>query len=296
MDSTASQRTGNSHHSHQLIEDLYQKLANEEDARVCTDISDAACRETPGNFFLLLFTSLLTKLGDALASPKTTLAWIVTAVGAPPAVLGMLVPVRESGSLIPQLFIGGVVRQLSVRKWFWVLGSVIQAICVIGMGMVTWQLTGSAAGWSILGLLIVFSLARGFCSVASKDVLGKTVPKGRRGLLTGWSAGLAGVLALGFGLLLLTPDFRSLENATLAWVLVVAGGLWFAAALSYSRVVEYPGETSGGANAFLAAVRSLRVLREDQPFRRFLMARALLMCSALSAPYYVAVGKIVVYG
>jgi hypothetical protein len=84
-----------------VIRDLYEKLTNEEDARLCRELDEDACRESPGSFFLLLASYFLTKLGDAIASPKTTLAWLTTAVGAPAFVLGMLVPIRESGSLIP---------------------------------------------------------------------------------------------------------------------------------------------------------------------------------------------------
>ena len=47
-------------------------------------------------------------------------------------------------------------------------------------------LDGVMAGWAIVGLLVVFSLARGLCSVSAKDVLGKTVSKSRRGILMGW--------------------------------------------------------------------------------------------------------------
>ncbi|MGD8773416.1 MAG: MFS transporter, partial [Gammaproteobacteria bacterium] len=107
-----------------IADSLYEKLTNQEDARVCEDISEQACRETPRSFVLILLSSFLTKVGDAVASPKTTLAWVTTVVGAPEFVLGLLVPLRESGSLIPQLFIGGMIRRLAVRKWIWMLGSV----------------------------------------------------------------------------------------------------------------------------------------------------------------------------
>ena len=50
--------------------DLYEKLVDEEDARVCTDIPEAACRETPGNFLRILSAQWLTKLGDEVASPN----------------------------------------------------------------------------------------------------------------------------------------------------------------------------------------------------------------------------------
>jgi hypothetical protein len=70
------------------IDRLYSLIANEEDARVCKDIPDAACQEVPRNFFLILAANVLTKLGDLLISPKTVLAWLMSAVGAPALVAG----------------------------------------------------------------------------------------------------------------------------------------------------------------------------------------------------------------
>ena len=273
-----------------LAQDLYEKLTNEEDARLCRDIDERACRESPRSFFYLLTSYFLTKLGDAIASPKTTLAWLTTAVGAPAFVLGLLVPIRESGSLIPQLFVGGIIRRLPVRKWVWVAGSVIQAACVAGIGLVAWRLEGSAAGWAILGLVTVFSLARGFCSVSSKDVLGKTIPRKIRGQLTGWSAGAAGLLTIGVGIVLMSPAAELDDTDRIGTLLVGAGLLWLVAAAVYSLVGEYAGETGGGRSV-AEAVGQLRLLVTDKPFQRFVVTRALLMCSALSAPFYVALAQ-----
>ena len=97
------------------IDRLYEYLADEEDARVCTDISDSACREVPQNFLWIFASQFLTKLGDALASAKIILPWLLTSVGAPAFFSGVLVPIRESGSLLPQLIIGGYIRRRRVR-------------------------------------------------------------------------------------------------------------------------------------------------------------------------------------
>jgi hypothetical protein len=35
----------------QRIEDLYNRITGEEDARVCKDIPEAACNDQPHNFF-----------------------------------------------------------------------------------------------------------------------------------------------------------------------------------------------------------------------------------------------------
>jgi len=70
----------------------------------------------------IVASSLFTKTGDALINPKTVLAWLVNFMGAPAFVLALLVPVRESGSMIPQLAIAASwVRRKPIRKWTWVL-------------------------------------------------------------------------------------------------------------------------------------------------------------------------------
>ncbi len=273
-----------------VAENIYNKLTNEEDARTCDELGDSACREAPHSFVLILFSYLLTKLGDAVASPKTTLAWLTSVVGAPPFVLGLLVPIRESGSMLPQLFIGGAIRRLPVRKWVWVAGAVGQGFCIMGIGFVAFFLRGAAAGWAILGLIAAFSLARGFSSVAAKDVMGKTIPRDKRGQLTGWSASIAGLLSVGAGVVLMLPIADELGGAALGVFLLAAGGLWLLAAGAYAQIGEYAGETGGGRSA-VEALRKLRLLASDKPFRRFVITRALLMCSALSAPFYIALAQ-----
>lgn len=274
-----------------LADNLYEKLVNEEDARVCTEISDEACRETPRNFLLILLSNGLTKLGDALASPKTLLPWMSAAIMVPAWIIGLLVPLRESGSLIPQLAIASYIRRLGVRKWVWVTGSVVQGITVLGLALVSVTLQGNTAGYAILALVILFSLARGFCSVASKDVLGKTVPKSRRGQLTGWSASAAGGVTVGLALTLLVVGGVGGVGDFYTELLIGAGLLWCIAAVFFAGVSEFAGETEGGGNALSEAIRRLSILGTDRDFRRFIVARALLMCSALSAPFYVLLGQ-----
>jgi hypothetical protein len=274
-----------------LTEDLYAKLVNEEDARVCREIPEEACHEVPRNFFLLIGSYLLTKLGDSIANPKTTLTWMMDAIGAPVALTGLLVPVRESGSLIPQLVIAAYVRRQPVRKWVWVVGSLLQAAAVLAMGLIAWFLRGVAAGAAVVACLVVFSLARGLSSVAAKDVLGKTIPKTRRGRVNGFSASVAGIATLAVGGALVAVGADDGASTTFLALLAGAAALWVVAAALYSRIEEGPGETAGGGNAMAEAVGKLALLRDDRPFRNFVIARALLLCSALSAPYYVILAR-----
>lgn len=291
MEATINSSTDHSGAGSSLADDLYSKLVNEEDARVCKEISEDACRETPRNFLLILISNGFTKLGDALASPKTLLPWMAASIAVPPWMIGLLVPIRESGSLLPQLAIAGFIRRLPIRKWVWVLGSLLQAAAVFLLVMISMTLSGALAGYAIIASLVLFSLARGFCSVASKDVLGKTVPKSRRGQLTGWSSSAAGLVTVSIAAVLLVLGGRGELNEFYAQLLLAAGCLWLVAALVYSQVVEYSGETAGGGNAGREALERLSLLKTDVDFRNFIIARALLMCSALSAPFYVLMAQ-----
>lgn len=272
------------------MESLYERLAEDDEGRVCKGISEAACRETPGNFLFTLVANVLSNVADRLASAKTILPWLLLQIGGPAWTISLLVPIRESGSMLPQMLIGELVRRQAVRKWVWVGGGVLQGLALMAMGWSALAMSGPRAALMIVGLLVLFSLARGACSVAYKDVLGKTIPRTRRGRLSGWISAVSGGAAMAAGLWLGTLQGDGSTGLYVALV-VAAGGLWFLAVLAYSRVVEFPGATGGGANGIAEALKRLGLLRDDRPFRRFVTGRALAMGSGLVAPFHVALAR-----
>jgi hypothetical protein len=149
--------------------------------------------------------------------------------------------------------------------------------------------TGSQAGMLIVSCLAVFSLGRSICSVSYKDVLGKTVSKATRGTATGAAGSIAAVLILTFGTLL-SVGILDKSVGVVASVLVIAGGLWIWAAFTFGTVVEVPGATAGGGNAFRLALDHLALLREDRQLRRFLYTRSFLVATALAPPYLILLG------
>jgi len=162
----------------------------------------------------------------------------------------------------------------------------VQGLCLVALGAVALGLQGALAGALVLALLVVFSLARGAASIAYKDVQGKTIPKSRRGRLSGWIGAVAGGLAMAVGLALgVLQGERS--AALFVALLFGAGALWWLAAWAFDRIVEYPGATEGGVDGLAEALGRLSLLRSDADFRRFVTARALAMGSGLAAPFYV---------
>ncbi|MFD0862061.1 MFS transporter [Sungkyunkwania multivorans] len=274
-----------------FAETLYDKLNNEEDARVCKDIDDDACQWAPKNYFSLLLSNTVTKLGDTLSNPKTVLAWIMSLVNAPVYLISFIVPIRESGSMLPQIIIASYIRTKEKRKWVYVIGAMLQSASIAAIGFTTLYTDGSLAGWLIIIFLISFSLSRGLCSVASKDVLGKTIPKTRRGKLKGYTVAVSGVLVLAAGLFMIYQSKKDVGIEFYAYTIFFASSLWIISAIIYAQIKEFPGETSGGRNGWKEAMDRMGIVKSDAHFRKFIIARSLLLCSALTAPFYVLLAQ-----
>lgn len=270
-----------------LANRVYGYLAEDEDARVCKDIPESACDDQPRSFVLMLLSLTLTKLGDSLVSASLVLPWMLSALGAPVVFISALVPLRESLALLPQLFVAQQLRQQPVRKWFWVVGSVGQALSLVAMLLAVATLDKSALGWSVVVLLALFSLSRGICSVANKDVTGKTVSKTRRGRLSGVAASAAGLLTLlTASVIIFTPEMDG-QRGLFIGLLGTGTILWLVAALLYAGIPEVPGATDGGGNAVTEALASIALLWRHPQFGHFVVSRALLVSAAFAIPYIV---------
>lgn len=268
-------------------ERIYSLLVADDEGRVCRDIPEEACDEQPGNFLRHVVSLSATKTGDGLADPKLVLSWLLGALGAPSFYVGLLVPVREAGALVPQLAIAGSIRALPVRKWVWVGGSLVQAVAVAAMALVAFRLEGAAAGRAMVAALVVFALGRSVCSVSYKDVLGKTVSKSTRGTATGSAATVASTLVLLFGVALSLGVLQR-SVAVIGGVLLVAAALWLFAALVFAGLKETPGATEGGGNSLQVALEQVGLLRRDPQLVRFIVTRGLLISTALAPPYLLA--------
>jgi MFS family permease len=268
------------------------------DAQAEQKLPEAVKRNLPGNALRIIGATALQNSGDQVVKASTVLPWLFHALGVPSALVGLLVPIRESGSMLPQALLTPFVLRVRRRKWVFVVGALVQALMVAAMAVIAAFADGLVAGVLILVALAVFSLGRSLCSIASKDVLGRTVPKGTRGQINGLSTMSAGIVAIALGFLLRVVG----GGEPPIWMLVVllAGGsvMWVLAALVYSTVrepvrddadtVAGDDHTSSEPPAISGGLKTaVRLLRDDVPFRRFVIMRSLLLVSALSPPFVI---------
>lgn len=268
-------------------ERLHSVLVEVDEEHGCGDLPEDVCREVPGNATRIIAAQTLQNIGDRIVDAKTVLPWLLAAAGAPAALVGFLVPIRESGSLLPQAALVPWVRRQPVRKWLWVAGGAGQAVAVGGMALAAATTTGTITGIAVLVALAVFALARSLSSIASKDVLGRTVPKGQRGQVNGLATVTSGAVAVTVGVAIRVYGGEGANLQALAAMLAAATLVWVAATVVFATVHE----PAMGEDAALDAGwlgHALRLVRADAAFRRFVMARTLLLVSALSPPFVVA--------
>lgn len=269
---------------------LYNILTDDE-LRSCEAIPEEACTEVPRNFTLNVVNGSSTKLAEEIISPSITLPWILSAIGAPAFMAGLLVPIKNAGSLLPQLLVSGQIRAFPIRKYFWGSAALVQALCMLLMGVSVLMLPEVAASWSLVGLLLIFSVASGVASVAFKDVVAKTIPKGTRGQMLASRASFGGVLSLAAGLILFFFVGEDAGTGTYAILFGIAALLWAAAAVLFFLIEEEPGATEGGRSPVAELKKGIDILRKDVNFRIFVITRSLLMAIPLATPFYVIIGR-----
>ena len=267
---------------------LLMKRNPDGEAELTPEVRDSV----PTNGLRIVSANAMQSSGDQLMNASTVLPWLFATLGVPHALTGLLVPIRESGSMLPQAFLTPLVQRARYRKWVFIAGALIQAFAVGAMALVAALVDGVSAGISILIALAVFSLGRCLTSIASKDVQGRTIPKGERGQINGLATTASGFVAITLGLAIRFFGGESLSQFQLAWLLALGAAFWVGVGLLYSGIREPAPEpevtssqrTTTTSNSFGDLYR---LLRDDRAFRHFVTVRSLLLVSSLSPPLIV---------
>lgn len=279
------------------IETIYTILSGDDrQGRACAPIPDSSCTDMPLNYVLNVINGAASKLAEQMASAKLVLPWLLNALGAPAVFVGALLPLRQAGTLLPQLFVSGQMRRFPQRKWFWVVSGLVQVLLLLMMTGAALLLPPAAAAFCIVVFLLLFSLARGVGSLAFQDVTGKTIPKGKRGRMLAARSMIGGLLtiAVGFGLNALKMETGDIR---LALALLLCGAfLWGIASLAFAGMREESGATDGGRSAYREAARGIHFVFQKPWYSRYLATRTLLLSVELAAPFYVLLANDILPG
>ena len=221
------------------------------------------------------------KLADILISAKTTLPALLISLGAPVWMIGWLVPIRESGALLPQAVIGILLRKMRARHTVWRVGIIIQVLAVLAMFLAGLMLEQAKAGWVVLVALVILSLGRSVCSLTVKDIEADIAQKGERGDLIGKASTLSGILTL----LVAVPLVFFQESLGIAAILGLV--LTAAAAFFCTFMLMLPVKTFVDvAQTDDKSSKKTAFWQFDAVVYRFVLVRGLFVHSALVAPYF----------
>ena len=247
-------------------------------------------------------------IGDQILSAKTVLPWFLGVAAAPAWVVPLLVPIRESGAMLPQAALRPWIQSRTRRLPLMLLGSAGQALACFAIALTALFFHGALAGFIVLISLAFLSLCRALVSLTSKDIAGRVVPKGFRGRLTGFATTLSGGVAIVVGIILQALQ-SELTPLLFAILFALAGASWMLSLWFFKGIRELGGSASikkqvakerDNQHEAHEAMRSpatyvrevLGDIKElfagDRTFRAFVIVRTLLLTSALSPTFLVS--------
>lgn len=253
------------------------------------DNPDPALEEHNASRFI--WSNGLQNVGDQIIAAKTVLPWLLHAGGAPGFLIALLVPIRESGSMLPQTAITPWVLRQTSRSRVWIIGSNGQFLSGLGIGVAALLLKGWALGITVVVLLGILALFRSMCSISSKDVQGKTITKGRRGLINGRATAIGGGVGLAVGLAITFLLNEGSPPWVLAATVIASSFSWLIASFIFAAIREP--DTRDEALPRKPEEKNrwwrdcVELLVEEANFRRFVIVRSLMLVTALSTAFIV---------
>lgn len=191
--------------------------------------------------------------------------------------IGWLVPIRESGALLPQVLISVYLRNHAERHKVWRLGMFIQAFSVIGVIASVTLFSGFTAGVGVLLSLVILSIGRSACSLTVKDIEADAAEKGKRGNLIGIASTISGLVTLCIAIPLVV--FEGALSSNMLLVILCASLLSFAATLICVWPIRTRVDTGDKS-------RDTFSVDFDSTVYKFIFVRGLFVHSALVAPYF----------
>jgi len=225
-------------------------------------------------------------LATRLASPQIVLPWVYNLIGGPLFLIGLLVPSVRMGGLLAQLTIVPVLMAREFRKNAFVLSSYLIAGALILMCLATLNMSIVVAASIFFLCLLVAGGCNGIITLASQEVMAKSVSGKRIGRLLALQASVGGILTLVSMAVLyfVQPDSASKLQHLL--LIFLSAGFWVIAGFSFWLIREPASEIQPRQSVWAETRRGWELFLTTPWFRRFFLTRALFLSVGLATPFY----------
>jgi len=235
--------------------------------------------------------------GSAAVDSATIIAGFVHAITGNSLAVGLASAALRFGWLFPQLIVGYLAQRRRRRMPFYVIGAFGRAGCLAQLAAAV-AVMGDASPVDLAG--VFFALWTGYAFISDivavpyNDIVGRSIPSGRRSRLLAWRFFGGGLL----GLLVAAAAHRLLGQLPFlqahAAIFAIAAVLMLASSVLFVSAGEpdAPSPPQQPRPGFLAFLRDgAQVYREDGQFRLFLHSQWLGGAALIALPFYVIQGR-----
>jgi len=246
---------------------------------------------TRRNFWLGVFNGLFFTLADTLMDSSLVIVAFVGHLTQSTFWLGLVVPLRDGGWFLPQLWTSGYLQSQPRKLRLYGQMAGVRLIALISLVLAILGLRDRT--WLLVAFFLcfgVYSIASGFSGLPFLEVVGKTIPPQKRGMFFAWRLALGGVAAIGASMVvkLFVDDRGPLAFPYNYALLFGFATVWTAVGLlAYSFVIEPPDTHLRPPASFVAQIRrALAIARADYNYRHFIYLRAALMIAGAAIPFF----------
>jgi MFS family permease len=249
------------------------------------------------NFVCGLLHGVFYRAGMAFSEPTSVLPVFLSHFTGSLTMIGVFSALIQGGGTLPLLFVANRLERARRKKPVLLAAIWVRAAAwgILGVLVFFWRDGDTTLVlMALLTLLFIFSFAGGVATVPFNDLWAKALPATMRGRFFGYRQLWGGVMALGAAYVvkrvLGDPELVFPNNYGLLFLLSFA--FLVISYIALSSVREPEGdiiETPRRMSTFLG--QSLRMIREDRNFGRFLLSRLTIGFTAFALPFYVLYGQ-----
>ena len=229
----------------------------------------------------------------AMIDFNTVFPALITDLGGSKIVFGVLYSIMLGAPYILSFLFGHFLSSHRYRRKFLILGIYLRALAFLGMAAVTYFF-GEAHPQIVLASffawILLFSLSGGLAGISYNDIIGKLVPKGKRGTLFATKQFASSLAAFGGGLIVARVfAAQSLSfPATHAAMLFIGFSGLVIASLSFWFIQEPASPVAEVARPSLLSMlrRVPEILRGNREFARFIVVENLSSFGLMVMPFY----------
>lgn len=247
-------------------------------------------REERRSFALGVFNGALFNFAARLIDPPLVLTWFVSQLTASNLLVGLVAPLGQAWWYLPQVFVSARIQRMERKMPSYSLAAAIRVAAWVLLAAALWFVDAPVfLLLSFFGFYSIAWAAGGLAGLSFFDVVAKTISARRRGSFFAWRQFLGGLLGLGAGWVvnaILNQEMLSFPKGHA--VLFLLYGITIIPAMgAFVAIREPPGETvEGSVSVKKQLKRARRLLRQDDVYWRYIVARLALGLAEVALPFY----------